>query len=89
MQATEIRMTGALGSDSLAPWIEHRARKLNLQGWLEQSSGHTARIVVTGEPSMIEAMAVSCSLGPADVLVQDISTYALTLDRAVQGFITR
>ena len=45
VQATEIRMTGALGSDSLAPWIEHRARKLNLQGWLEQSSAHTARIV--------------------------------------------
>ena len=30
-------------------------------------------------------MAVSCSLGPADVLVQDITTDALTLDRAVQG----
>ena len=89
MQATEIRMTGALGSDSLAPWIPHHARKLNLQGWLEQTSSRAARIVVSGEPSMIEAMAVSCSLGPADVLVQDISTHALTLDRAVQGFVTR
>ena len=86
MEVREIRLEGRLGSDSLPVWVRHRAGLLNLSGWLDRADAEHARIVVAGPGPMIEAMEVSCSLGPADVMVEQISSSPLWLDDIPQGF---
>jgi acylphosphatase len=85
-QATEITLTGDLSAASLAPWVRHRAELLDLRGWMEQSGPGAARIVVVGAEAMIEAMEISCSLGPADVMVATLSTRPRQLAEAPLGF---
>lgn len=86
VEAREIRLEGRLNSATLPAWISHRAHLLNLSGWLTQTAADRAAIVVVGEPPMIEAMEVSCSLGPADVMVESISSRQVRLDQQPQGF---
>lgn len=89
MEAREILLTGRLGSDTLPAWVSHRARLLNLSGWLLRESTDSASIVVCGAPPMMEAMEVSCSLGPADVLVETIRSHPYALDHQPEGFSIR
>ena len=89
MEAREILLTGRLDGDSLAAWISHRAHLLNLSGWLCRDSAQSASIVVVGASAMLEAMEVSCSLGPADVMVETISSQPYRLDQQPEGFSVR
>ena len=89
MEVREIRLRGRLGSDSLPAWISHRAGLLNLSGWLDRADAENACIVVAGAGPMIEAMEVSCSLGPADVMVETISSQPVALNPIPHGFSVR
>ena len=86
MRCTEFFLTGQLSAASFPDWICHRARLLNLTGWVSWSKTGAVRIVVCGPDSLIDAMEMACSLGPADVLVERIDALETTLSKAPNGF---
>ena len=79
MTARAICLEGDLAAPGLADWVAHRARLLDLRGWFEQADAGRVDIFVVGLEPMVEAMEISCSLGPADVLVQRLTAREATL----------
>ncbi|MFK7867847.1 MAG: acylphosphatase [Roseobacter sp.] len=81
-----ILLSGSLASDTALPWIEHRARLLDLRGWVRRDSAHQITIALSGPLALIDAMEVACSLGPGDVLVDAVSRETCKINRDHKGF---
>ena len=73
MQGRFLRLEGNLAAPGLAGWVSHRAGLLNLAGWFSQASPGRADILVVGPEPLLDAMEISCSLGPADVFVHSVT----------------
>lgn len=86
MRATEFRLTGQLGSSGFADWVCHRARVLDLNGWVKPDGSEAMTIVVSGPEPLVDAMEMACSLGPMDVWVERIDRHARALDSLPNGF---
>ncbi|MEX0339315.1 MAG: acylphosphatase [Arenibacterium sp.] len=67
-----LHIRGDLGSDQAIPWICHRARLLDLKGWVQREGSGLITVALAGPAPLVDAMEVACSLGPADVLVERI-----------------
>lgn len=85
MNATEITLEGDVLAGDFPDWICHRARLLDLSGWVTTAEG-AIRIVVAGPEPLIDAMELACSLGPRDVLVSRIERRECDLPAAPNGF---
>lgn len=83
---TELRLRGDLGAQGFVPWICHRARVLNLSGWVARVDAGAMIIVVAGPEALCDAMEVACSLGPADVIVEDITRRTTQIPDLPNGF---
>jgi acylphosphatase len=70
--AVRMRVVGSLGNAGFADWIVRRARRLSLEGGLEDVSAARVDFVVEGPEALVDAMEVACSLGPAGVIVDRI-----------------
>ncbi len=79
MTATEMVLRGRLTSEGLPDWVCHRARLLNLVGWVSPRDAQTVSIVVSGPEALVDAMEMACSLGPMDVMVEEIERHPRTL----------
>lgn len=88
-EATEFSLEGALAADGFVDWICHRARLLDLKGWVLRLDAGRVRIVVCGPAPLVDAMEAACSLGPADVLVDRIESRSCRLDGQPNGFQAR
>lgn len=86
MTATEFDLEGQLGSGDFLDWICHRARLLDLSGWVTRRDEGRVWIVVTGPLALIDAMEMACSLGPVDVLVDRIESRPYVLTEGLNGF---
>ncbi|MEM1075938.1 MAG: acylphosphatase [Pseudomonadota bacterium] len=86
MNATEFRLTGQVSAPGFADWICHRAKLLNLKGWVSRFDVDAVMIVVCGPLPLIDAMEMACSLGPIDVFVERIDAFEIHLDEAPNGF---
>lgn len=82
----EMRIAGEVGSEAFADWICHRARLLDLIGWVKIIDDAEIAVVVTGDEALVEAMEVACSLGPANVLVDYIDCRAIENGQGHNGF---
>lgn len=89
MIATEFRLTGDLGAPGFADWVCHRARLLDLRGWVAADGPTAMRIVVIGPKPLVDAMEMACSLGPVDVLVEDVATAQFEMEDPPGGFLQR
>lgn len=89
MTATELRLTGALGAPGFPDWICHRARLLDLAGWVAQKDETELTIVVVGPEPLIDAMEMACSLGPVDVLVERVEVFPVAVAETPNGFSQR
>ena len=67
-----LTLKGQLSAESAIPWFLHRGRLLNLVGWMNRLDAHTITMVLWGEPDLLDAMEVACSLGPGEVMVDDL-----------------
>ena len=85
MTATEFTLAGDLAAPGFADWICHRARLLNLDGYVSQE-GDALTIVVAGPDALIGAMETACSLGPTYVDVTRIETRPTVLPDHLNGF---
>ena len=72
MTTVLFRITGERGAESAVPWISHRAKILDLKGWVARKTPSQIDVLLAGPEPLIEAMEVACSLGPGDVLVEQI-----------------
>lgn len=86
MTATEITLEGQLRSDGFPDWICHRARLLDLNGWVSQQDETRITIVVAGPEPLIGAMEMACSLGPVDIEVDRIDCRPHRLSETPNGF---
>lgn len=69
---TELRILGDLDTQGFADWICHRAGVLDLNGYVKIVNKTEIRVGVSGNPNLIDAMEAACSLGPANVIVDEI-----------------
>lgn len=72
MQTEKLVFTGKVDAPDYLDWIAHRAGRLGLRGWVARHDPSRVEVVVHGEPDLIDAMEVGCSLGPITVLVDAI-----------------
>lgn len=67
-----LTLHGQFDAGSFPDWICHRARVLNLSGWVKPQGDSQIDILASGELILLEAFEVACSLGPVDILVDRI-----------------
>ncbi len=63
---------GQFPNDTFPEWILSRAKRLNVSGWVKASGDHLVEIFLSGDPILVDAMEVACSLGPIDAQVSSI-----------------
>ncbi|MCB1501303.1 MAG: hypothetical protein KDK07_16215 [Bauldia sp.] len=63
--------TGRLLPESFAGFVVHRAGRLALPFRMESLDSGRAVVTVAGQPDLVDAFEIACSLGPADCLVLD------------------
>lgn len=72
---------GDVASPRFPPWIERHARRLGLRLASTEVRGGAVEIVVAGEPDLLDALEVGCSLGPIEVSVDLIERESLSAAR--------
>ena len=71
--AEKLEFVGDFSSSEFCEWVQHRADRLGLVGWVRVKSQQKIETVVCGEPELIDAMEVACSLGPFSATVEAIN----------------
>ena len=71
--AATIVFVGRLRPQSFEQFVRHRAGRLSLEADLAKLGPDGAEVRVTGEPDLIDAFEMACSLGPIDCLIFDTS----------------
>lgn len=54
-------------------FADHRARRLDLALQVVRADDGCVRVVIEGEPDLIDAFEMACSLGPLDCLVHQVA----------------
>lgn len=70
---TIFTITGDVAAASFPPWIKRHAKKLGVQQLEIEASPNVLTVRGFGAPEMVEALAIACSLGPAEVMVENVS----------------
>lgn len=65
-------ITGQVGSPVFAGWIMRHGSKLGLTIAILDHHANRVTMTVSGPDDLRDAMALGCSLGPWDVLVDDV-----------------
>ena len=68
--------TGQFNTETFAEFARHRAARLSLEADLFDLRPDRMRVTVSGQPDLVDAFEMACSLGPIDCLVADIARYA-------------
>ena len=63
--------TGRLVPPSFADFASHRAERLALDHGLGPVGADRAEVTVRGDPDLVDAFEMACSLGPIDCVVLD------------------
>ncbi len=71
-QTARMQVTGDIAAPSFVPWIARHAGRLGLRNCAIARKGPHLSIKATGAPEMLEALALACTLGPAEVMVDDV-----------------
>ena len=67
--------TGRFDTASFAEFARHRAARLSLDAEPPDLRPDRVRVTVSGQPDLVDAFEMACSLGPIDCLVADIVRY--------------
>ena len=70
--ATTIVFIGEFQPASFLEFIDHRAHRLQLDAVVEAVSTDRIEVTVSGQPDLVDAFEMACSLGPIDCLVRDV-----------------
>jgi acylphosphatase len=67
--------TGRFDTASFAEFARHRAARLSLEAGPPDLRPDRIRLTVSGQPDLVDAFEMACSLGPIDCLVEDVVRY--------------
>ena len=70
--ATTIVFIGQFHPESFVEFVDHRARRLQLDAVVESVGVDRITVAVSGQRDLIDAFEMACSLGPIDCLVRDV-----------------
>ncbi|TAI66292.1 hypothetical protein [Bradyrhizobium sp. Leo170] len=70
--ATVIVFSGQFRVESFVEFVNHRARRLQLDAVVETATPDCIEVAVSGQPALVDAFEMACSLGPIDCLVRDV-----------------
>jgi acylphosphatase len=68
--------TGRFEPASFADFARHRAARLSLDADQLDLGSDRVQITVSGQPDLVDAFEMACSLGPIDCLVEDVRRHA-------------
>ena len=78
-EVATIVFSGALDPERFVAFAEHRARRLDIEARLGAVGPGTVTVTVEGEPDLIDAFEMACSLGPVTCIVRDVARRAGTI----------
>jgi acylphosphatase len=70
--ATVIVFSGEFCVESFVEFVNHRAQRLQLDAVVETATPDRIEVAVSGQPALVDAFEMACSLGPIDCLVRDV-----------------
>jgi len=70
--AVTFLFTGRFDQRSFAEFARHRAARLSLDTIAVDLSPDRISIAVSGQPELVDAFEMACSLGPIDCLVEGV-----------------
>ena len=68
----KLKITGLFEEAIFQDWILHRAKVLGLDVQIRLSSLTEIQCLVSGNPILVEALEIACSLGPINSTVENI-----------------
>lgn len=68
-----ILFSGSLDPERFVAFAEHRAWRLDLVARLDAVGPEMVAVTVEGEPDLIDAFEMACSLGPVTCIVREVS----------------
>lgn len=71
-QTATMVFTGSFQPARFATFAEHRARRLDIALRLGGLTASAITVTVEGEPDLVDAFEMACSLGPLDCIVLDV-----------------
>jgi hypothetical protein len=71
--ATIIDFSGHFSPPRFLEFADHRAQRLDLGLSVRQADASRISVAIEGEPDLIDAFEMACSLGPMDCLVRDVA----------------
>lgn len=71
-EAVELTFAGRLRPDSFLDFARHRAQRLELNLTIDNVTDEAVRLCVRGQPDLIDAFEMACSLGPFDCIILDV-----------------
>ncbi len=67
--------TGAFDPEAFADFVAHRAHRLDLDARFGEIGPERVSVAVSGEPELIDAFEIACSLGPINCLVLNMARH--------------
>lgn len=81
-----LSLEGRFSAGTFPEWICHRAGLLDLSGWVKVQGPHQIDILIQGNETLVDAMELACSLGPSDILVDQIRQIPGHWPTTIAGF---
>ncbi|WP_246225937.1 hypothetical protein [Chelativorans xinjiangense] len=63
---------GRLQAEAFIEFAQHRADRLDLELAIDAASDDAVSLVVSGQPDLVDAFEMACSLGPYECIVLDV-----------------
>ncbi len=67
-----FRIVGTVGAAVFPGWITRHAGRLGLRSSVVSQDAGVLEVLVAGRAALVDAMALGCSLGPQEVLVDEV-----------------
>jgi hypothetical protein len=77
IRAARLTFAGRFVAPSFAAFVARRAVRLDLRVAVRSAGAELFAVDVEGQPDLIDAFEMACSLGPLDCLVLDCTSVAL------------
>ncbi len=77
LRRERFRLRGRVLDENFAPWISRHGSRLGLVCTDPQRVGDGVEFEATGEPDLLDAMELGCSLGPIEVDVRTVDRVVL------------
>ncbi|WP_421853488.1 acylphosphatase [Oricola sp.] len=76
-----LRFRGDVADDAFVDWIDHRVRRLGIDGRIMRRDANEIEVLAAGPVELIDAMEMACSLGPISVTVDSVEREPSGTDR--------